>query len=492
MASSEQCNQSIEIVDNDIEVEAPVTVDALGIKPIPTPRAFDPSSFPPETFVDEPWDKYLPGEGFFQDFTYAFKGTESNTGFSIWTAVWLISTILTRHAWLRWYPDGLFPNFYIMLVAPPGICKKSSSAIFASKVLKDVPRYFMDRGDPLLAFSKTVPLIDAKASTEALNLMLKADSKAFGITKPDGSSHIVTVKKPSMFSICADELTTLLGNANYAAGIVDRLTSLYDGHDDSTSVTYIRGKEVIENIYVNMISATTPDSMRLTLPETAFGGGFMSRVIVVYSEVPFRIFPEPVHIEGTLSREDLVERLAWIAENCSGEYYFSDEASKYFNDWYYTWKSALIQGASADMKMTDFRFDTNIRKLAMLIRIQRYRPGHIIEVEDVIAAKKLLKYTYAFSSRAVEEMGPEQVRFGNIIKRYIQKRGKVQRSILIRKMSSRGCSSASVDASLWQLLNEELIRVIHDNTDIHSITSTGKDEYIWIGSSRDEELEDME
>lgn len=469
------------------EAPLPPTVDTLGIQPIPLPVAFDPESLPSGTFIDEPWDRYLPGPGFFRDFTYAMKGTESNTGFSMWSAAWAIATILTRHAWLKWFPDGLFPNFYVMLVAPPGICKKSSSAVFATKIVKGVPKFFRERGDPLLAFSKTVPMLDAKASTEALNLMLKAESQAFNVLKADGSNHVVTIKKPSMFSICADELTTLLGSATYAVGIVDRLTSLYDGHDDSTSVTYARGKEILEDIYVNMLSATTPDSMRLTLPETAFGGGFMSRVIVVYNEVPFRIFSKPKFIPGTPTKEELVERLAWIAENCSGEYLFSPEADAFFDDWYFKWKNSLIKGASADMKMTDFRLDTNIRKLAMLIRIQRYEPGNIITLEDVVAAKKILNYTYAFSSRATEEMGPEQVRFTNLIKRYLQKKGKVIRSLLVRRMSSRGCSTAILDAALWQLLQEELIKVLHDEKEIFNITSVGKDEYVWIGSSADSE-----
>lgn len=483
-----------EVSESDTPDDAalPPTVDALGIQPIPLPVAFDPESLPAGTFVDEPWDRYLPGPGFFRDFTYAMKGTESNTGFSMWSAAWAIATILTRHAWVKWFPDGLLPNFYVMFVAPPGICKKSASAVFAGKVLKGVPKYFRERGDPLLAFTKSVNCLTSKASTEALNLMLKAESQAFNVRKSDGSNHIVTIKKPSMFTINADELTTLLGGATYATGIVDRLTSLYDGKDDGdTGVTYARGIEDHPDIYVNMLSGTTPDSMRLTLPETAFGGGFMSRVIVVYSEVPFRIFDEPSHIPGTPTREDLVERLAWIAENCSGEYTFSDEARAYFKDWYIKWKTAMVHGASADMKMTDYRLDTNIRKLAMLVRVQRYEPGNIITLDDLIAAKKILTYTYAFSARATEEMGPDQVRFGNIVKRYIQKRGVVKRRTLIVRMSARGCTSAIVDASLWQLINEELIKVTHEGKEISNVTPSGNDEYIWIGSKADSEEDEI-
>jgi hypothetical protein len=487
-----QVSEEEDLEDEVPETPLPPTVDTLGIQPIPLPVAFDPESLPPGTFVDEPWDRYLPGPGFFRDFTYAMKGTESNTGFSMWSAAWAIATILTRHASLKWFPSALYPNFYVMFVAPPGICKKSTSAVFAAKIVKGVPKYFRERGDPLLAFTKTVPILDAKASTEALNLMLKPESQAFNVLKPDGSNHIVTIKKPSMFSICADELTTLLGNATYAVGIVDRLTSLYDGLDDSTSVTYSRGKEVLDDIYVNLLCATTPDSMRLTLPETAFGGGFMSRMIVVFSEVPFRIFSKPSFIEGTPTQADLIERLAWIAENCSGDYTFSSEAEEWFNEWYIKWKTSLVHGASADVKMTDYRFDTNIRKLAMLIRIQRYRVGNIIELEDLLAAKKILTYTYAFSSRATEEMGPEQVRFNNTIKRYIQKRGKVLRRILIQRMSARGCSAAVLDASLWQLINEELIKVLHEGKEVANVTPSGNDEYVWIGSRADSEEDEID
>lgn len=472
----------------EIDEEAaviPTEVDELGLTPIATPVPFDPASLPAGTFVTEPWDKFLPGPGFIRDFTYAMKGTETNTGFSIWGAVWAISTVLARDAWLSWFPSKMLPNFYIFLIAPPAICKKSTSAIFAANIVKKVPDFFTARGDHLLAFKKGVSILEERATMESFNILLKAEEKAF-ILKRNGSTRLLTVKKPSQFSVCADELTTFLGQSSYNVGLVDRLTKLYDGNDSTSTVTMSRGKETFEDIYVNMIGATTPDGVRMSLPETAFGGGFMSRVVTVFSDIPYRVFAMPAHIKGAPVPSDLVERLAWIAENCAGEYRFTPEAEEYFTVWYKDWKMNLLNGKLLDNNMTDYRFDVNLRKLAMVIRCQRYQPGNMIELEDVAAAQKILRYTFAFSKRALEEAGPTGNRNLSYVRRKLQRVGNIARKDLVRYCSGNKIDVAELDTILWQLCQEALVTIERNGAPANRPSSASNETYIWIGSTNED------
>lgn len=458
----------------------PMPVDSLGIQPVPRPVPFDPSAYPKGTFIDEPWDRLLPGPGFFRDFTYALKGTETNTGFSMWAAIWAISTILTRDAWLTWYPDPLYPNIYVLFVSLPGT-KKSTAALFAGKVTRRVSEYFEKHNSPLMAFKKKVEFLMEKASTESLDLFLEPESKYFNISR-EGRVVTVPIKKPSLLNICSDELTTLLQNATYAAGIVDRLVKLYDCMDGlpSISATKSEGKKSFDKTYTTLIAATTPDSMRLTMPPTASGGGFLSRLIIVCSDTLPRVFPRPTHIPGTPTVEDLTARLAWIAENCAGEYVFSPEADAFFDEWYTSWKVIAFQNGT--LTNENARLDTHIRKIAMIVRIQRYEPGNIITLEDVKVARRILNYTLEFSKHVTEDTASDQIRFTNRIRTLIQRRGSIQRLLLVRKMGSQKCPAAMVDSALWQLLQEEVISIsTAEGVAISNVTSKGSDVYTWIG-----------
>jgi hypothetical protein len=467
------------------EVIPPMEVDSLGIMPIKTPKAFDPTLFPEGTFVAEPWDKFLPKGGFISDLTYALKGTETNTGFSIWTAVWAISTLLARDAWLKWFMRPLIPNFYVFLIAPPAICKKSFSAITASMLLQRVPDYFAARGDHLLAFKKNIAVLEERATTESLDILLTPEEKPFVIRTAE-SSRLLTIKKPPQFAICADELTTFLGGASYNVGLIDRLTKLYDCKD-SSSVTIGRGSKKFRDVFISMIGATTPDGIKYSMPENAFGGGFLSRVITVYSDIPFRIFPEPTQLAGTPSEDDLVERLAWIAENCAGEYYFSEAAREYFKNWYIEWRTNMLDGRMSDNRYIDARFDINLRKLAMIIRCQRYAPGKEISLQDVIDAQKILNYTFAFSKQAFEEVEAVPSRNLSVIKRRFQRYGKTLRADLVHFASGMKIPVTDLDPILWQLSQEALIKCELDGKDQFRPGNCSREVYTWIGSEASKE-----
>src|SRR5487761_2790406 len=56
-----------------------------------------------------------------------------------WTAIWTVAGALRRNVW---YEAGSFvwtPNFYVVLVGPPGVIQKSTTASRGKRLLSAVP-----------------------------------------------------------------------------------------------------------------------------------------------------------------------------------------------------------------------------------------------------------------------------------------------------------------------------------------------------------------
>src|SRR5687767_14530885 len=55
------------------------------------------------------------------------RDSESPTPFHFWTGVWTVAGALRRRVWIDMRKYQWTPNFYIILVGPPGIAAKSTS-----------------------------------------------------------------------------------------------------------------------------------------------------------------------------------------------------------------------------------------------------------------------------------------------------------------------------------------------------------------------------
>ena len=100
-------------------------------------------------------------------------------------------------------------------------------------------------------------------------------------------------EKGSQAAFVISELSSLLGKQNYNEGLVGKLTDLYDCKDYDDDTTISRGYKAFEDIYVTLLGATTRTALEESIPEAAFGEGFMSRVVLVYQHQRTRAYPEP-------------------------------------------------------------------------------------------------------------------------------------------------------------------------------------------------------
>lgn len=419
-------------------------------------------------------DGMLPRPGFLTDFVNTGRGMESPTLFFVWNALWLLSTVLKREAWLRWYPNKLYPNIYALLVAPPALCRKSSSMHIATNLLKELPNCLPTSVD---SYKKTSQLVTGKTTPEGLLETLAPEEKIFLQRGAEGTADkMIKVNKGSQLALSVSELAVFLGKQQYNSGLVTLLTDLFDCKDSDSEITRGKGSKELKDIYVTLFGAITPDGMKMSIPEEAFGGGFMSRVIIAYQDTPTKVYPIPKAMPDYPVWQDLCYKLAWIAMNATGEYYLTEEAEIYYATWYRAWKAALF--SNPDGQHRDNRIDSLILRVALLLRVQEYRDGQEITVENVKDAQRLLEYTVHSGRYAMDDIGATA--YGqsyNTIKKYLLKKGQTTRKELSQYMSCRGIVATEITSVVEQLAVEGVLTMSINSTLLDRSTGQGKEVY---------------
>jgi hypothetical protein len=291
----------------------------------------------------------------------------------------------------------MYPNFYIFLVGPPRIVAKTTAVNFGEKILMHYADFIED---PVLKIKKQTNLLRSKATPESLTVALQPKKENILV-----GEKFQTINLGSQLSLAIGELSTFLGKQKYNAGLIDRLTHLYDCKDEDDELTIGRGHNKFYNVYVTLIGATTPQHLEESIPEEAFGGGFMSRVVVVYQDIATREYPFPQEVTGGPKVEDLQKALAWIAENAQGEFVLSPEAAAHYEAWYRRFKAYLTKNIEDSKIKMQYRHDVHMLKLAMLIRAQRYEPGNVVELSDLKQAERMMKATYEDSHESIRNVG---------------------------------------------------------------------------------------
>jgi hypothetical protein len=212
--------------------------------------------------------------------------------------------MLEQKVWLQ-TSSHLFPNLYTTLIGHPGTGKTRSIRAVRS-YLHEVPDFHF-APTSLTAAS----LVDALAA-----------SKRTFIQLPDPPMEYNTL------AIVADELGSFMHK--YDHEMVAVLSSFYDpdpyGQDR-------RGKEIkirIKSPQLSILAGSTPSNLMQFVPETAWDQGFMSRMILVYSDE--RIIGDDFIHESKPLDKDLLHDIKLI-NSMSGKYTVSDEYRAAVNAW---------------------------------------------------------------------------------------------------------------------------------------------------------------
>lgn len=263
-----------------------------------------------------------------------------------WAGVSAVAGALRRKVWIDQAYFKWYPNMYVILVAPPGIVSKSTTAGISMSLLRKVPG---------IKFGPDVVTWPALVSAFA--------------ESTEGFDHDGAIHPMSALTLESSEFGNLLNPQDKE--MVDLLVSLWDGKQGKfEKKTKNSGNDSIENPWINLIACTTPSWIAGNFPEYMIGGGFTSRCIFVYASekekyVAYPGLQVPTDLESRA--EKLVEDLTTIS-HLTGEYKLSKDAIAWGEAWYknhYTVRSVNLD----DDRFGGYiaRKQTHIHKLAMIL-----------------------------------------------------------------------------------------------------------------------------
>jgi Protein of unknown function (DUF3987) len=277
--------------------------------------------------------------------------------FRRWTAIAIIAAVLEQKVWM--FKRKMYPNLYVMLVGHPGIGKTRTIAE-GRQYLHHVPDFHLA---PIsMTFASLVDsLVRAKRNVKL----------------PDG-----TDARYNSLAIMADELGAFMHK--YDNEMVDGLSAFYDTtpYQQTRRTNDINIK--ITSPQINLLCGSTPQNLTDFLPEKAWGQGFCSRMIMIFSDE--RIIGDDWDTPDEIFSNDLANDLA-VINTLVGEF----EATKAYQDAVNRWREAGELPVPNHPKLIHYvtRRRAHLYKLSMVAAVDRSN-ALILTYDDFVQGMKWL------------------------------------------------------------------------------------------------------
>lgn len=358
-----------------------------------------------------------------------------------WTGAATIAGALRRRVWIDQRYFQWYCNLYVILVAPPGIVSKTTTADTGMKLLRKVPGIHF--GPSVITWQALVS--EFAASVEAFEYQ--------GEMLP-----------MSALTISSGEFGNLVSPRD--TEMVDMLVNLWDGKPFK-KVTKSSGSDEVVNPWINLIACTTPDWIAGNFPEYMIGGGFTSRCVFVYADAKDKYVAYPgVQVPPDMSETEakLIEDLSHISE-MAGEYRLSPKAI----DWGTEWYQRHYEKDSKEIDSTRFggyiaRKQTHIHKLAMILAAaQRDEP--IITAEDLQISAVMVSDLEAEMGKVFARIGssPEALHADRLLT-YIERQEKIPYESAIRFMHAHFPGAKEIENTIAGLIRGNMISLEQDVT----------------------------
>jgi hypothetical protein len=199
--------------------------------------------------------------------------------FRLWAGISTVSGLLERRVFTITANRPVVPNMFVLLVAPPGVGK--------SMILSETHDFWLG--------VKDIKLAPDNMTKAALMDVMVASGTTRTIDGMPWQQHALQIVASEFGVFCpAHDLEFL-----------STLTRLYDcGPSFRENRRSTENQIDIINPQISLIAGTQPDYLAHLLPAAAWGQGFMSRMLMVYSDevIPIDLFDGP--------QEDLTLRTA--------------------------------------------------------------------------------------------------------------------------------------------------------------------------------------
>ena len=317
------------------------------------------------------------------------RASESPDAFHFWTGIGTVAGALRRRVWLDMRHFQWTPNFYIILVGPPGIASKSTSIRI---------------GTDLLSAVDGIRFGPQSMTWQSLTKSLEESIEYVKYIDNHGLEQVIAM---SPITCTVPELGTFLKMDDTA--LIDVLVDMWDGQISNWGHrTKTSGNIEIKNPWLNLLACTTPSWLEEHFPTSMIGGGLTSRIMFIYGDkkrhlVPYpdNQLPQADYDSQRLSLIDDLKRIAML----SGSYVLSPAARRWGEIWY----AMLWSKRPADMANDRYsgylsRKQTHMHKLAIVLAAAQ-RDQLVIEEADLIEADKLLAIIEPHMIKVFESVG---------------------------------------------------------------------------------------
>ena len=304
------------------------------------------------------------------------SNSEAPYDMHFWVGVSTVAGALRRRVWIDQRQYQWTPNFYVVLVAPPGVATKSTTIRVGHSLLRQVEGIHF--GPDSLTWQA---LAESLADSQDL---VPLDN-----TIPIESQEFLSM---SCITCSVKELGTFLDPQD--SKMMSVFTHLWDGQvEPFTHATKTQGTIHVENPWINIISATTPAWLQANMPKEIIGGGLASRMVFVYAETKEHLIAYPSRLSRASDYYEMEEKLAEDLQRIAtlvGEYRLPDKVMDYGTKWYEDfWRNRPTHLASERFGGYISRKKTHVHKVAMVLAACK-RDELVITLEDLKEAIALV------------------------------------------------------------------------------------------------------
>lgn len=236
------------------------------------------------------------------------EGIPSPEIFRLWAGISAVAASLERRVWVTTRAGDLFPNLYVMLVAPPAVGKGMS----------------IDRVVQLWRDTKKLHVSPDSMTKASMLDALAASGRRIPI---DNGARLVEY---NAMAVGVEEFGVLV--PAHDMEFLSFLIRIYNNPPNLNEVRRVSTSVDIINPQLNMLVGSQPGFLGHLLPEEAWSMGFMSRMVMIYATFgpEWDIF-QIAEGEPAIKKE-LITKLTQLT-NLYGQYPFTDGFKQMFNAW---------------------------------------------------------------------------------------------------------------------------------------------------------------
>ncbi len=355
-----------------------------------------------------------------------------------WGAIWQLTTAVGRQVGTRLRGQLLTPNMFIAMVAGPGAGKSQAVSAIRQIILP----------------ACNISLIPASVTRAGLQDYMQENVQKR--TAPDGSLML-----SNECIALSEEMQGIL--PEHDIGHLTLYNELYDVRSVYKARTRSNGEINLQSPYCSIITGAQPAFLATTLPEQAWGMGFMSRLIMVFAAPRKRTSAfEFTDLDRKLQSK-LITDLRDISK-LYGYFKWDKPAQALYETWYVEKGGPPIPGAKRLAMGYNSRRDLHFFKLAMAYSLSRSNDLHIT-MEDCQNAITLLLKTEERMKAIFNEMSQAGATMAlsdileNIKSEALEGKA-VEESKIIHMLMNRGFPSTQVHSLIDNMEKTGMIKQV--------------------------------